>query len=155
VAAHLQEAPIVDALLADADRVHCRLHVVVDSAPASALEEGEGPVVRVEHHLQRLAGIEAHEQHPAVTQPHIRGLHRDSGAIQHDDLVAPVELIGFPWGEAQRDEDCGRRVPAGLAPASRRAAIRRAISPSRVVSVRHAGLVPIKVGWLLKQVPSL
>ena len=38
VAAHLQEAAIVEASLADEDRLHRRLHVVVDAAPASALE---------------------------------------------------------------------------------------------------------------------
>ena len=48
VAAHLQEATIVEALLADEDRFHRRLHVVVDAAPAGALEQGEGPVVGVE-----------------------------------------------------------------------------------------------------------
>src|SRR5690606_29502295 len=34
MAAHLQEAPIVAALLADEDRVHSRLHIVVDTACA-------------------------------------------------------------------------------------------------------------------------
>jgi hypothetical protein len=38
VAAHLQEAAIVEALLADEDRLRRRLHVVVDAAPASALD---------------------------------------------------------------------------------------------------------------------
>src|SRR5207253_11416379 len=42
VAAQLQEAAIVEALLADEDRLHRRLHIVVDAAPASALEQGEG-----------------------------------------------------------------------------------------------------------------
>src|SRR6266568_116585 len=45
VTAHLQEAAIVEALLADEDRLHRRLHVVVDAAPAGALEQGECPVV--------------------------------------------------------------------------------------------------------------
>ena len=51
VAAHLQEAPVVGPLLADEDRLHRRLHVVVDAARAGALEEGERPVMGVEHHL--------------------------------------------------------------------------------------------------------
>jgi hypothetical protein len=38
MAAHLQETTIVDALLADEDRLHRRLHVVVDAALAGALE---------------------------------------------------------------------------------------------------------------------
>src|SRR6478735_2573747 len=39
VAAHLQEAAIVETALADEDRLHSRLHVVVDAAPAGALEQ--------------------------------------------------------------------------------------------------------------------
>jgi hypothetical protein len=35
VAAHLQEAAIVEPLLADEDRLHRRLHVVVDAASAA------------------------------------------------------------------------------------------------------------------------
>src|SRR3984893_2321308 len=37
VAAHLQEAAVVEALLANENRLHRRLHVVVDAAPAGAL----------------------------------------------------------------------------------------------------------------------
>jgi hypothetical protein len=67
--AHLQEVAIVEAILADEDRLHRRLHVVVNAAPAGALEEGERPIVRVEHHLLRLARIGAHERHAAVAEP--------------------------------------------------------------------------------------
>ena len=89
VAAHLQEAAIVETSLADEDRLHRRLHVVVDAAPACTLEQGKGPVVGVEHHLLRLARIGAHEQHPAVTEPDMGGLHDHRHAAQQDDLVAP------------------------------------------------------------------
>src|SRR5208283_5491941 len=44
VRAHLEEAAIVLAILADEDRLYGRLHVVVDAAPAGALEEREGAV---------------------------------------------------------------------------------------------------------------
>src|SRR5262245_6108113 len=57
VAAHLQETTIVEAFLADEDRLHRGLHVVVDAAPASALEQGKRTVVGVEHHLLGLARI--------------------------------------------------------------------------------------------------
>ena len=116
VAAHLQEAAIVEAILADEDRLHRRLHVVVDAAPAGALEQGEGPVVGVEHHLLRLARIGAHEQHPAVTEPDMGGLHDHRHAAQQNDFVAPVELVGFPRREAQRDVGRRRRLPALLGP---------------------------------------
>jgi hypothetical protein len=101
VAAHLQEAAIVEALLANEDRLHRRLHVVVDAAPASALEQGEGPVVGVEHHLLRLARIDPHKHHAAVTEPDMGGLHDDRHPAQQNDLVAPVELVGLPRREAE------------------------------------------------------
>ena len=114
VAAHLQEAAIVGALLADEDRLHRRLHVVVDAARAGALEEGERPVVGVEHHLLRLARIGPHEQHPAVAEPDMRHLHRHRHAVDQDDLVAPVELVGLARREAQRHVGFRRRCAALL-----------------------------------------
>ena len=116
MAAHLQEAAIVEAILADEDRLHRGLHVVVDAALACTLEQGKGPVVRVEHHLLRLARIGPHEQHAAVTEPDMGGLHDHRHAAQQDDLVAPVELVSFTRGKAQRDIGCGRRCAALLAP---------------------------------------
>src|SRR5436305_11928639 len=44
VAAHLQEAAIIEAFLADKDGLHRRLHVVVNAAPAGPLEQGKRPV---------------------------------------------------------------------------------------------------------------
>jgi hypothetical protein len=65
VAAHLQKPAIVRPLAADEDRVHGGFHVVVNPAPAGAAKKGKRAVVRVEHHLLRLARVGAHEQHPA------------------------------------------------------------------------------------------
>ena len=67
--AHLEKAAIVLTVFADEDRLHRRLHVVVDPALAVAAEEREGALVGVEHHLLRLARIGAHEHHAAVTKP--------------------------------------------------------------------------------------
>ena len=117
MAAHLQEAAIVAAILADEDRLHRRLHVVVDAATAGALEQCERPVVGVEHHLLRLARIGAHEQHAAMTQPDVGDLHEYRHAVEENDLVAPVELIGFTRRKTQRDIGRRRRLPALLAPA--------------------------------------
>ncbi len=102
VAAHLQEATIVKTVLADKDRLHCRLHVVVDAALACALEQSEGSVVSVEHHLLRLARIGPHEQHPAMTKPDMSDLHNHSDPAQQDHFVAPIELVGFARSKAQR-----------------------------------------------------
>ena len=110
VRAHLKEAAIVLAVLADEDRLHRRLHVVVDAAPAGALEEREGPFVGVEHHLLRLARIGPHEHHPAVAEPDMRHLHRHRHAVHDDDLVAPVELVGLARREAQRHISVRRRA---------------------------------------------
>ena len=116
MAAHLQEAAIVEATFADEDRLYRGLHVVVDAALAGALEQSKGPIVRVEHHLLRLAGIGAHEQHAAVAEPNMGSLHDHRHATQQDDFVAPVELVGFARSKAQRDIGCGRRYTALLAP---------------------------------------
>jgi hypothetical protein len=116
VAAHLQKAAVVETPFADEDRLHCSLHVVVDAASAGALEQRERPVVGVEHHLLRLARIAPHKQHAAVAEPGMRGLHHHRHAIEQDDLVAPVELIGFSRCKAQRDISCNGRLSALLAP---------------------------------------
>ena len=49
MAAQLQEPAVVGPLLAHEDRVQRGLHVVVDASGAGALEQGEGPVMGVEH----------------------------------------------------------------------------------------------------------
>jgi hypothetical protein len=53
-------------------------------------EEGEGPVVGVEHHLLALARVGPHEHHPAVAEPDMRDLHRHRRAANQHDLVAPI-----------------------------------------------------------------
>jgi hypothetical protein len=117
--AHLQEAAIVLAILTGEDRLHCGLHVVVDAAPTGALEECERPFVRVEHHLLRLARIGAHEHHPAVAEAEMRDLHDRRHPVHHNDLVAPVELIGLARRKRQRHKGIRRRACIRLRPASR------------------------------------
>src|SRR6202142_2638600 len=112
VAAHLHEAAIVETPFADEDRLHRSLHIVVDAAHAGALEQSECPVVGVEHHLLCLARIASHKQHPAVTEPDMGGLHDHRYAIEQDDFMAPVELIGFSRRKAQRDVGRSRGFPA-------------------------------------------
>src|SRR5467141_116726 len=98
--------------------LHCSLHVIVDAAPAGALEQSERPVVGVEHHLLRLARISPHKQHPAVAEPDMGGLNDHRHAIEQHDLMAPVELVGFSRRKAQRDVGRSRRLSALLAPPS-------------------------------------
>src|SRR5438309_7157198 len=109
MAAHLHEAAIVETTLTDEDCLYRSLHIVVDAAHAGALEQSECPVVGIEHHLLRLARIAPHKQHPAVAEPDMGGLHNHRYAIELDDFMAPVELIGFSRRKAQRDigRSCG------------------------------------------------
>src|SRR5882757_4127298 len=116
MAAHLHEATIVETPFADEDRLHGSLHIVVDATSAGALEQGERPVVGVKHHLLRLARITPYKQHPAVAEPDMGGLHDYRHAIEQDDLMAPVKLIGFSRRKAQRDIGRSRRLSALLAP---------------------------------------
>ena len=46
------------------------------------------------------------------------GLHHYRHAIEQYDLMAPVELVGFPWCKAQRDVGRSRRLSVFLAPSS-------------------------------------
>jgi len=57
MAAHLQEASIVETIFADEDRFHRGLHVVVDAAPAGPFEQRKGPVMGIKHHLLGLARV--------------------------------------------------------------------------------------------------
>ena len=68
----------------------------------------------VEHHLLRLARIAPHEQHAAVAEPDMGGLHDHRHAIEQDDFVAPVELVGFSRRKAQWHIGCSRRLPCSL-----------------------------------------
>src|SRR5690606_34562065 len=67
VSAHLLEPAIIRAVAADEDRVHRRLHVVVDPTRTGAAEEGKGLVMGIEHHFLRLSRVGPDEQHPAMT----------------------------------------------------------------------------------------
>ncbi len=131
VAAHLEEPAIIGPLATDEDRVHRSLHIVVNAARAGALEEREPLVVRVEHHLLRLARIGTGEQHPAVAQTQMRHLHRHRRAADQNDLVAPVELVCLAGREAQRHERVRRRRRPLAAP-------RPGIAPHRIVATHVA-----------------
>ena len=114
VAAHLGKAAVELPLAPDQQRVHRGAHVVVDAALAGAAVERERPVMRVEHHLLRLARVGAHERHPAVAEPDLRHLNGCRMPAQQHDLGRPVELVGLAGRVAQRDVGI-RRAGAALA----------------------------------------
>jgi hypothetical protein len=125
VTAYLQEAPILLAVVADEDRLHRGLRVVVDAARSGTPAKGEGAFVRVEHHLLRLMRMSPPEYHPAMAQTHVRDLHGHRHATHQDNLVSPVELVGLPW----RDES-GRRLARVFSNPGPRVAANRVIAPS-------------------------
>ncbi len=87
-----QEAAVEQPFLADKDRLHHRLEIVVDHALRHAAEEGERAVVRIEHHLLGLPGI-GHDEHlPAERQAEMRHLDGLHDPTELDMLVAPIEL---------------------------------------------------------------
>src|SRR5271170_534383 len=116
VRAHLQKAAIVPARLADEDRLDRGLHVVVDAAPADPAVELKRLVMGVEHQFLGLAKIYSDERHTAVRQLHVRRLDRQRESLERDRLVAPVELVGFPWLEAHRHISMGGNSGPFLTP---------------------------------------
>ena len=117
--AHLNEAAIVLPGLADEHRIDRRFHIVINPARARALEEGEGAIVRVEHHLLALARIGAHEHHPAVAEPDMGDLQSRRHAADQSDLVTPIELVGLARSKAQRNVGVRRGARALLPPGDR------------------------------------
>ena len=115
VGAHLQKAMVVGPLLAHEHRAHRRLHVVVDAPPAGPAEEAEGALVRLEHHLLALARKDLNQLHPAVAEPHVRGLHTGRRTRKTRVLVAPVKLVGLAGIEAQRHIGLRRRQQTATA----------------------------------------
>lgn len=55
-----------------------------------------------------LARVGSHEQHSAMAKADVRHLHCCRRAIDHNDLMAPVKLIGLTWIEGQRHIGSGR-----------------------------------------------
>jgi hypothetical protein len=90
-------------------------------------KERERLVVRIEDHLLRLAGIGADEHHPAVAEADVGDFHGYRHAVDHHDLVAPVELVGLARIEAQRYIRGRRRFRLCLGPTGR-------VSPNGIVA---------------------
>ena len=87
-----QEAAIELPVFAREDRFNHGLQVIVNHSLRRAAEEGERPIVGVEHHLLRLAQIRHHEGLTTVGKAEVRHLYALHGAVQFNVLVAPIEL---------------------------------------------------------------
>jgi hypothetical protein len=90
--------------------------------PQGAPEKCERPLVGVEHHLLCVARIGAREHHAAVAKAYVRDLDDRRHAVQQDDLVAPIKLIGLARRKHQRHIGVRRRARVVLPPADRIAA---------------------------------
>ncbi len=100
MAAHLQEAAIVETAFANEDHLHRRLHVVVPrrQAPLNSANARSW----ASNTVSCLTRIGPNEQHPTVAKPDMRRLHDHRGPAQQDHFVAPVKLVGFAGRKAQR-----------------------------------------------------
>jgi hypothetical protein len=105
--AHLGEAAVELAVLADEHGVHRRLHVVVYAALAGAAPEGKGPGMGVEHHLLALPRIRPDVGHAAMAKPGVRDLSLEGDAVEDDPFLRPVELVGLGRREGQRNKCLG------------------------------------------------
>jgi len=72
MAGERQKTAVELAFLTAQDRVHYGLGVIVNHPDRHALEESEGAVVGVEHHLLRFAGIGAKVRLAAVREAKVR-----------------------------------------------------------------------------------
>src|SRR5262245_8114236 len=144
VAHQLLEAAIELALLAVEHRLNRCRHVVVDPAPRNAFVEGKRLLMRIEHHLLRLAWIGAHERHAAVAEAGLRHLQRHGGAGEQDVLMAPVKLVGLTRGECQRNE----RLSPALALPDRP---RPSVAPQGIVAARVPPQPELPVYTLIRQ----
>ena len=98
------KAAIKQALLANEDRFHHRLQIVIDHAQGHAAEEGEGPVMGVEHHFLRFPRIGDDEHLAAESQAEMRDLDGLHDASEFDLLVAPIKLADLARRKTQRNK---------------------------------------------------
>jgi len=99
---HGVEALVHLVLLAPADLVHRRLHVVVNAALGDTTEGTEGVVVGVKEHLVGLRQIGAHEKSATEAQLEMGNLELGADTVDSDPVLAPVELESLAGGKLQR-----------------------------------------------------
>ena len=129
VRAHLLEAAVEPPLLAHQDRVHRRLHVVVEATSRHPAQRRERPRMSVEDHLLRLARIGPDVEPTAEAKPQVRHLHPHRLARDLHVLVAEVELVGVARRKAQRHE----RLDLAIAPPAARLHPLPCVAPHRIV----------------------
>src|SRR5690606_3184060 len=92
VVRHGKEAHVDLPLLAAADTIHSRLHVVVNAASRHTTKDPERMPVGIEQHLVGLQRIGPQQKGPAVRQLDMGNLKLRAFAAQNGEILAPVEL---------------------------------------------------------------
>ena len=102
VVRHGQKAEVYLPLLATANPINRRLHVVIDPTSGDAAKNPERVPMGIEQHLVGLQGIGPQQKGPAVRQLDMRHLQLRAFAAQNRKLLAPVELEGIARSKIQR-----------------------------------------------------
>ena len=111
VAGHSREAGVDLPLLAHANPINSRAHVVVDPTPRNAAQHPERMIMGVKQHLMGLKKIGAKKKRAAVRQLEVRHLQLDPLAADDRPILAPVKLERLSRLKDQRNK---RPAPAGL-----------------------------------------
>ena len=104
MAHHGSEPGVNPPLLATADLVDGRLHVVVNATLRHAAQHPESVVVSIEQHLVCLGEVGAQYKSPAMAQLEVRDLQLGVLLADGEPVFAPVELERLPRGKGERDK---------------------------------------------------
>ena len=116
VVRHGEKAHVDLPFLASADTIHCRLHVVIDTAPRHAAKGPERVPAGVKQHLMGLQWVSPKQKGTAVRQLDMRHLQLGAFTAKTGKVLAPVELEGLAGVKMQRHKDpAPRRVLFALA----------------------------------------
>ena len=99
-----QEAAIKTSLFADEDGINHSLQIIVDHPFRHAAKERKGLIMRIQHHLMRLARVGSYKHWSAITQAEVRHFHRLFDTADIDNFLTPIKLTGFAGWKQQRNE---------------------------------------------------
>ena len=133
VTGHRLEAGVDAALLARADLVHCRLHVVVDTPLGHPAQHRKGPGMGLKQHLVRLAVERRQHKRPAGRQLGVRHLQAPAQSANERVLGAPVKLERLAQFKGQGHKAC----PSGTVVLRHAPLLGKAVHRSTAAAVAH------------------
>ena len=146
MADHRRETGVDLALLAAADLVDGRSHIVVNAPPRHAAQHAEGVVMGVEQHLVGLLRIGPEKEGAAVGELEVGDLQFGSLAADEGPVFRPVELERLARQKRQRHEHAAAArllflLPSGLPVASegRHAIVGAVVTESGQIGVQLLG----------------